>query len=52
VATGAQVRAVYDVVAGAGATVVGCAAVVSACPPSVVDALGLRFLVAADDLPG
>jgi adenine phosphoribosyltransferase len=51
VATGAQVRAVYEVVAAAGATAVGCAAVVSACPPSAVDELRLRFLIGADELP-
>jgi len=51
VATGAQVRALYEVIAACGAEAVGCAAVVSACAPSAVDALRLRFLLAADGLP-
>jgi adenine phosphoribosyltransferase len=51
VATGAQVRALYEVIAACGAEAVGCAAVVSACAPSAVDTLRLRFLLAADGLP-
>jgi adenine phosphoribosyltransferase len=51
VATGAQVRALYDLVAACGATAVGCAAIVAAVTPSVVEALRIRFLLAADELP-
>ncbi|WP_203705163.1 phosphoribosyltransferase family protein [Asanoa iriomotensis] len=50
VATGAQVRALYDVVALRGATAVGCAAIVDACPPPVTADLGLRSLLTAADL--
>jgi len=52
VATGAQVQAVYAVAAARGAQVVGCAAVVAAAPPSVVDRLGVRALLRAEELPG
>jgi adenine phosphoribosyltransferase len=50
VATGAQVQALYDVVATRGATAVGCAAIVSACPPPVAERLRLRSLLTAADL--
>jgi adenine phosphoribosyltransferase len=50
VATGAQVRAIYDVVAARGATAVGCAAIVSACEPALADAIRLRSLLTMTDL--
>lgn len=50
VATGAQLRALYDVVRARGAVTVGAAAIVAACPPNVTAALGLRTLLTPDDL--
>ncbi|MDG4822273.1 phosphoribosyltransferase family protein [Asanoa sp. WMMD1127] len=50
VATGAQVRALYEVVAARGATAVGCAAIVDAAPPSLARSLRLRSLLTAADL--
>jgi adenine phosphoribosyltransferase len=50
VATGAQVRALYEVVSARGAEAVGCAAIVSACPPAVAADLRLRSLLTAADL--
>jgi adenine phosphoribosyltransferase len=50
VATGAQLQALHAVVAALGAEVVACAAIVSTCPPSVVEAYGLRSLLTAADL--
>jgi adenine phosphoribosyltransferase len=51
VATGAQVRALYDVATARRAEVVGCAAIVAACSPSQAGSLRLRSLLTADDLP-
>lgn len=45
VATGAQVEAVYAVAAARGATVVGCAAVVTSAAPSDLDRLRVRSLL-------
>ncbi|MFC4016770.1 phosphoribosyltransferase family protein [Micromonospora sp. GCM10011542] len=50
VATGAQVRALYDICAARGAKPVGTAAVVSDCPPEVATQLGVRGLVTGGDL--
>lgn len=50
VATGAQARALYEVIEARGATAVGCAAIVSACEPSVAAGLRLRSLLTAADL--
>jgi adenine phosphoribosyltransferase len=50
VATGAQLQALHAVTAVQGARVVGCAAIVAACPPSVAREFDLRSLLTADDL--
>lgn len=51
VATGAQVRALYELIATRGAEVVGAAAVVADCPPQVAAELRLRSLLTGADLP-
>jgi adenine phosphoribosyltransferase len=51
VATGAQVRALYDLVAARGAEPVGTAAVVVDCPPGVAAELRVRALLSGGDLP-
>ena len=50
VATGAQVRALYEVVRARGALAVGAASIVAACPPETTAELGLRCLLTPDDL--
>ncbi|WDZ86105.1 phosphoribosyltransferase family protein [Micromonospora cathayae] len=50
VATGAQVRALYDLCAARGAEPVGTAVVVTDCPPAVRAELGIRALLDADRL--
>jgi adenine phosphoribosyltransferase len=50
VATGAQLRALHQVVAARGAVVVGTAAIVADCPPSLTAELDLRSLLRAADL--
>ena len=45
VATGAQVRALYDVARALGATPVGCAAIVADCPRPVAAELSIRSLL-------
>lgn len=50
VATGAQVRALYEIVGALGARPIGCAAIVADCPPAVVDELRLRSLLRSADL--
>lgn len=50
VATGAQLRALHDVAAARGAQVVGTAAIVADCPPSLSAQLGLRSLLRGVDL--
>ncbi|WBB65664.1 phosphoribosyltransferase family protein [Micromonospora sp. WMMD812] len=52
VATGAQVRALYDICATRGAEPVGTAAVAVECPPELAAELRVRGLVAATDLNG
>lgn len=51
VATGAQLVALHGLVTARGAEVVGAAAVVAACPPSVRQRLRLRALLNPDELP-
>jgi adenine phosphoribosyltransferase len=51
VATGAQVRALYEVIRRRGAEPVGTAAVVTDCPPKVVAELRIRSLLEGVDLP-
>ncbi|MEU8295940.1 phosphoribosyltransferase family protein [Micromonospora sp. NPDC048909] len=51
VATGAQVRALYEICAARGAEPVGTAAVAVDCPPEVAAELRVRALVTATDLP-
>ncbi|MER7419808.1 phosphoribosyltransferase family protein [Micromonospora peucetia] len=50
VATGAQVRALYEICAARGAEPVGTATVVLDCPPAVAAELRVRGLVAGTDL--
>ncbi|MFC0530344.1 phosphoribosyltransferase family protein [Phytohabitans kaempferiae] len=50
VTTGAQVRALYEVVHTLGATAVGCAAVVDDCGAKVAAKLGVRSLLTSDAL--
>lgn len=50
VATAAQLRALRELVAARGATVVGTVAIVADCPPQVAAELGLRALLTGDDL--
>ncbi|MEW2384119.1 phosphoribosyltransferase [Micromonospora sp. NPDC047707] len=50
VATGAQVRALYDICAARGAETLGTSAVVVDCPPEVASELRVRGLVAGADL--
>ncbi|BCB80516.1 phosphoribosyltransferase family protein [Phytohabitans flavus] len=50
VTTGAQVRALYEVIQTLGATPVGCAAVVADCDREVTAELGIRSLLTSDDL--
>ena len=52
VATGAQVRALYQVVRARGALAIGAASVVAACSPEVTAELRLRYLLTPDDLGG
>jgi adenine phosphoribosyltransferase len=51
VATGAQVRALYELIVARGAEWVGTAAVVVDCPPAVAGELRVRALLRSDDLP-
>jgi adenine phosphoribosyltransferase len=51
VATGAQVRALHELISQRGAVCVGTAAVVADCPQDVVDELRIRSLLNANDLP-
>lgn len=51
VATGAQVRALYELIARRGAVPVGTATVVADCPPGVVAELRIRGLLEGTDLP-
>ncbi|MFK3982676.1 phosphoribosyltransferase family protein [Micromonospora sp. NPDC050397] len=50
VATGAQLRALYQVVEARGGTVVGTAAIVADCPPEVARELRVRSLLDGRDL--
>ena len=50
VATGAQVRALYEVIAARRAVAVGCAAIVAACPPEAASELRVRSLLTVGDL--
>ncbi|MER7460378.1 phosphoribosyltransferase family protein [Micromonospora sp. NPDC126480] len=50
VATGAQVRALYEICAARGAATVGAAAVVADCSPQVADELRIRALLTGADL--
>ncbi|BCJ65393.1 phosphoribosyltransferase family protein [Polymorphospora rubra] len=50
VATGAQVRAIYEIAARRGATIVGTAAIVADCPGEIARDLGLRTLLQAHHL--
>jgi len=50
VATGAQIRALYQVIANRGAEAVGAAAVVADCPSGIADDLRLRSLLTSGDL--
>ena len=50
VATGAQVRAVYELIAVRGAQVLGTSALVAECPPEVTRELRLHSLLAAAEL--
>ncbi|MEV1331765.1 phosphoribosyltransferase family protein [Micromonospora costi] len=52
VATGAQVRALYDICAARGAEPVGTAAVAVDCPPEVAADLRIRGLLTGTDLHG
>jgi adenine phosphoribosyltransferase len=49
--TGAQVRALRDVLDAAGVPVIGAAVIVDGCPAAVGAALGVRGLLRAADLP-
>ncbi|HEX6967605.1 MAG TPA: phosphoribosyltransferase family protein [Micromonosporaceae bacterium] len=51
VTTGAQVRAVHDLISARGAEVIGTASVVAECSPRVTSTLRIRSLLTADDLP-
>ncbi|MFY1674244.1 phosphoribosyltransferase family protein [Plantactinospora sp. WMMB334] len=51
VASGAQLRALYEVVAARGATALGAACLVAACPPEVAAELRLDSLLSPADLP-
>jgi adenine phosphoribosyltransferase len=51
VTTGAQVRALYELVSTRGAEPVGTAAVVADCPRDVLTELGIRSLLGRTDLP-
>lgn len=50
VSTGAQVRALYEVVRARGATPVGCAAIIAECPPDVLADLRVRALLDSDSI--
>ncbi|HEX2772385.1 MAG TPA: phosphoribosyltransferase family protein [Micromonosporaceae bacterium] len=50
VATGAQVRALYELIAARGAEPVGTAAIVVDCLPAVAEELRIRSLLTGDDL--
>ncbi|ROT34329.1 phosphoribosyltransferase family protein [Micromonospora sp. HM5-17] len=50
VASGAQLRALYEVVAARGGTVLGASAIVADCPPETARELRLVSLLTADDL--
>lgn len=50
VSTGAQIRALYQLVAARGAAAVGAAAVVADCPPRLARELRVRSLLTAEDL--
>jgi adenine phosphoribosyltransferase len=52
VATGAQARALFEVITTLGGTAVGTAAVVAECPGTVRAELRLRALLSGEDLPG
>ncbi|MGI5212486.1 phosphoribosyltransferase family protein [Plantactinospora sp. CA-290183] len=51
-ATGAQLRALYEVVAARGGRALGAAVLVADCPPEVAAELRLRALLTADELDG
>ena len=50
VTSGAQLRALHEIVAARGASVVGASAVVADCPPATARELRLTSLLTADDL--
>ncbi|MEE6258338.1 phosphoribosyltransferase [Plantactinospora sonchi] len=52
VASGAQLRALHELVAARGATVVGTSAIIAECPPAVASELRLVSLLHAADLGG
>jgi adenine phosphoribosyltransferase len=51
VATGAQIRTLYEIIAARRAVAVGTAAIVSDCGPDVARELGIRALLHGADLP-
>ncbi|MDM4721608.1 phosphoribosyltransferase family protein [Micromonospora sp. WMMA1363] len=52
VATGAQVRALYEICAARGAEAVGTSTIVAGCPPQVAAELRIRGLLTGADLTG
>jgi adenine phosphoribosyltransferase len=50
VSTGAQLRALYEIIAARGAEAIGAAAIVADCPPGVARELRLRSLLTGADL--